>query len=303
MNVIGYRRIFLFASSALVLASILAIIFFGLHRGIDFLGGTLWQVKINDGNISQDTVRNYFEQNLGEKNVSVYTDVSTGSIIVRLEHISEQDHQTYLAALKKQFGKVEEQRFDSIGPAVGKSVEIKAAWAILLVLVGISLYVTFAFRKVSYPIKSWKYGVITLVTLFHDAIIPMGLFALLGRILGVEVDINFVVAVLVVMGFSVHDTIVVFDRIRENLTVNRQNMSYDNLSKTINDSINQTMARSINTSLTLVLVLLALLFLGPVSLRYFVLTILVGVSVGAYSSIFIASPALLMVSKVKSKNK
>lgn len=303
MNIIGHRKIFLFASSALVIASVLAITFFGLHRGIDFLGGTLWQMKINNGNVSQDAVRAYFEQNLGEKNVSVYTDQSAQSIIVRLGHISEQDHQSDLAYLRKQFGKVEEQRFDSIGPAVGRSVETKAAWAILLVLLGISLYVTFAFRKVSYPIKSWKYGAITLITLFHDAIIPMGLFAVLGRILGVEVDINFVVAILVVMGFSVHDTIVVFDRIRENLTVNRQNMNYENLSKVINDSINQTMARSINTSLTLVLVLLALLFLGPVSLRYFVLTILVGVTVGAYSSIFIASPSLLLVSKIRKKMK
>lgn len=301
MNIIGYRKIFLLVSSALVLLSILAIAFFGLHRGIDFLGGTQWQLKINNGNMSQDEVRNFFERNLKEKNVSVYADTSTNSIIVRLSHISEANHQQYLKDLEQKFSRVEEQRFDAIGPAVGKSVENRAVWAIVLVLIGISLYVTFAFRKVSYPIKSWKYGVITLITLFHDAIIPIGLFAVLGYFLGVEVDINFVVAVLVVMGFSVHDTIVVFDRIRENLLVRRQGLDFESLSGVINSSINQTIARSINTSLTLVIVLLSLLFLGPVYLRYFMLTILVGVTVGAYSSIFVASPTLLITSRAKSR--
>jgi len=229
----------------------------------------------------------------------VYADTSTNTLIARMEAVSEADHQRFLTFLKQKFGAVEEQRFDTIGPAVGKSVEQKAIWAVLLVLVGISLYVTFAFRKVSYPIKSWKYGAITLVTLFHDVLIPLGLYAVLGHFFGVEVDINFVVAVLVVMGFSVHDTIVVFDRIRENLLHYRQNVDAAGLETVINKSVNETMVRSINTSMTLILVLLALVFLGPVSLKYFIITILVGVTVGTYSSIFVASPLLFLVSRVQ----
>ncbi len=158
------------------------------------------------------------------------------------------------------------------------------------------MYIAFAFRKVSYPIKSWKYGIIALITLFHDVIIPAGLLAVLGWRLGIEVDTHFVVALLVVMGFSIHDTIVVFDRIRENLLLQKTHLD---LPIIINNSINQAFVRSINTSLTLILVLLALFFFGPVTLKYFVLTVLVGTTVGTYSSIFVASPLLLLRSSYK----
>jgi preprotein translocase subunit SecF len=160
------------------------------------------------------------------------------------------------------------------------------------VILGISLYIAFAFRKVSHPVQSWKYGLITLATLVHDTVIPAGLFAVLGRFAGVEIDINFLVALLLVMGFSVHDTIVVFDRIRENLRIGiGKQSSFEEL---VNTSVNQTMARSINTSLTLVLVLLALYFFGSAVLSYFILAILVGVIFGTYSSIFVASPLLTL---------
>jgi len=157
------------------------------------------------------------------------------------------------------------------------------------VLLGISLYVIYAFRKSSAFIKSWKYGFIVLLTLFHDIVIPTGLLAFLGWKFGVELDTKFIVALLVIMGFSVHDTIVVFDRIRENLSISRGKFD---LSQTVNFSVKQTIARSINTSLTLIIALVALFFLGPASLKYFILIILVGTITGTYSSIFIASPLL-----------
>ena len=160
-------------------------------------------------------------------------------------------------------------------------------------LVGISLYIAYAFRKTSRPVSSWKYGWITLLTLFHDVSIPAGLLAILGHFRGVEIDTNALVALLVVMGFSVHDTIVVFDRVRENLLLNRGKQNFGDV---VNASVNQSMARSINTSLTLILVLIALIFVGPPSLFYFVLLLLVGVITGIYSSIFIASPLLVAVS-------
>ncbi len=161
----------------------------------------------------------------------------------------------------------------------------------IFVILGISFYVAFAFRKVYQPVSSWVYGLITLLTLFHDVVIPAGLLALLGHYARIEIDSNFVVALLVVMGFSVHDTIVVFDRIRENLLLDRGKTAFSEL---VNRSINQTMARSVNTSLTLIFVLLAIYFVGPISLHYFVLTLLVGVTTGIYSSIFVASPLLVI---------
>jgi preprotein translocase subunit SecF len=206
-------------------------------------------------------------------------------------------HATYRAALEKDFGTAEELDYETIGPAIGNELRGKATWAFLAVLLTISLYIAFAFRHVSRPISSWKYGFVTLGTLFHDALIPLGLVAYLGYAQGVEINTNIVVAILVIIGFSVHDTIVVFDRIRENLrTEKASSFSFDAL---VNRSMNQTMIRSINTSLTLVLTLTALLLLGSANLFYFVLTILVGVVIGTYSSIFIASPLLTLWNRRK----
>jgi preprotein translocase subunit SecF len=274
-----------------VLASVIAIAVFGFQPGIDFVGGTMWQIRLATSNqpLATSEIKDFFEKDLGVKNITVFPADNNG-FLIRFGHISEEQHQQYLKSLKNKFGEVEELRFEGIGPTIGKELKSKAVWAIIMVMLGISLYVAFAFRKVSYPIKSWKYGIITLITLFHDVIIPAGLLAVLGRQLGIEIDTNFVVALLVVMGFSVHDTIVVFDRIRENLLLQKNRLD---LPVIINNSINQTFVRSINTSLTLILVLLALFFFGPVTLKYFILTILVGTTIGTYSSIFVASPLLL----------
>ncbi len=281
-----------------MLASIIAIAVFGFQPGIDFAGGTMWQVKLTTNDQQQTTkdIKDFFEKDLEVKNIIVFPAENNNGFLIRFGHISEEQHQNYLSALKNKFGDIEELRFEGIGPTIGKELKRKAVWAIIMVMLGISLYIAFAFRKVSYPIKSWKYGIITLITLFHDVIIPAGLLAVLGRRLGIEIDTNFVVALLVVMGFSVHDTIVVFDRIRENLLLQKNRLD---LPVIINNSVNQTFVRSINTSLTLILVLLALFFFGPVTLKYFILTILVGTTVGTYSSIFVASPLLLYRSSFK----
>lgn len=313
MNIIGHRKIFLTISGLLVFASLAAIIIFGFRPGIDFVGGTLWQIILTNADLTQtntEEVKIFFEKELGVKNITVFP-AENNSFLLRLPHISEEEHQQYLQALKDKFSPpesvlgphqsvsaVEEMRFEGIGPSIGRELRRKAVWALSLVLLGISLYIAFAFRKVSYPIKSFKYGIITLITLFHDIIIPTGLLAVLGWKFGLEIDTNFVVALLVIMGFSVHDTIVVFDRIRENLLLQRAKLD---LSSVINQSVNQTLARSINTSLTLIFVLLVLFFFGPITLKYFVLTILVGTIVGTYSSIFVASPLLLIISPKQEK--
>ena len=233
-----------------------------------------------------------FENELNVKNATVYPESESQSYLIKLGHISEEEHQQYLTALKNKFGDMEELRYETIGPTIGKELKGKAVWAVILVILGISLYVAYAFRKVSYPVKSWKYGIITLITLFHDVIVSVGALALLGWKFGVELDTKFIVALLVIIGFSVHDTIVVFDRIRENLLLDS---GRKDLKEIINDSVRQTFVRSVNTSLTLVLTLLALFFYGPLSLKYFVLLIMTGTIIGTYSSIFIASPSLLFL--------
>lgn len=294
MNLIKFRYIFFFISGALIIASITAVLTYGLKPGIDFTGGTLWQIHLTQNNAKQTQniteIKNFFENNLNIKNAVVYPETESQSYLIKFGHISEEEHLQYLTSLKNEFKEIEEMRYETIGPAIGKELKNKAIWAVALVLLGISLYVAYAFRKISYPVKSWKYGIITLLTLFHDAIISIGALTIFGQKFGIESDTKFIVALLVIVGFSVHDTIVVFDRIRENLLINGV---HKDLKEIINNSVRQTFARSVNTSLTLVLTLLALFFYGPLSLKYFVLLIMTGTVIGTYSSIFIASPSLL----------
>ena len=296
VDVIGKRKIYLSISGVLVGAAILAIAVFGFAEGIDFTGGTLWQFKAP--NVAIEAVSKAFSEDLKVSDAKLTFDQSSGIFFARLKNVSETDHQNYIKVLSGEYSGFEEMTFSSIGPSVGADLRQKSILALILVLVGISLYIAFAFRKIYQPISSFKYGVTTLVSLLHDVAIPAGLLAILGYYGTVEIDTNFIVALLVVMGFSVHDTIVVFDRIRENLLLYRTKKEFGEI---INDSVNQTIARSINTSLTLILVLLALLFLGPANLHYFVLTLLVGVTVGIYSSIFVASPLLYVWHKFSSK--
>jgi preprotein translocase subunit SecF len=298
MDVIAKRNIFLSFSGILVVASIICIFVFGLKPGIDLIGGTQWNIAVKNGDVNEVMIKETL-LGINEREVSVKM-ASDGSYLIRMLDTEETLHQEYLTALISKFGEIEEKNFSSIGPAIGSELRAKAIWAIILVLFGISLYIAFAFRKVSRPIQSWKYGISTLITLFHDVVIPAGLLAVLGKLKGIEIDTNFIVALLVVMGFSVHDTIVVFDRIRENILLSRgKNI---NLKDIINFSIKETMVRSINTSLTLILVLFALIFFGPTPLFYFVLTIMVGTIFGTYSSIFVASPLLYVWEKLNSKH-
>lgn len=278
----------------LVVISWVLVAVFGLRSGIDLKGGTEWQISFSSSTavISGELLETILSKKNEEEKASVKM-LAEGEFLIRLPNINENEHAFYLSEFNK-LGKVEEKKFSSIGPTIGAELRRKSIFAIFAVLISISLYIAWAFRKVSEPVKSWKYGVVTLVTLLHDVSIPTGLLVLLGVFYNVQMDSNFIVALLVVMGFSVHDTIVVFDRIRENLLLNRHRKKLEEI---INYSIKETMVRSINTSLTLVLVLITMLFWGPESLFYFVLTILVGTIFGTYSSIFVASPLLFIWQK------
>lgn len=288
--VLRHKNYFLIGSILLILLGGATVAVFGFKLGIDFTSGSLWQIKIP--NVTPVDVRDAFRTDLGIEEVGLSYDSETQTYSISFKEITDAERQTYLGILKQKFGEgVESLDFWTISPVVSQELKRKAILAIALVALAISLYIAFAFRKVSRPISSWKYGVVTLFTLVHDVAIPAGLFAILGKTIGATVDTNFVVALLFVMGFSVHDTIVVFDRVRENLILFRDKMKLDEI---VNQSILQTLHRSINTTLTLVLVLLAIYFFGPESIKLFILTILVGTVAGAYSSILVASPLLAL---------
>jgi preprotein translocase subunit SecF len=184
---------------------------------------------------------------------------------------------------------VEEKRFNSIGPVIGQELKDKSLWAMLIVLIAIVLYIAYVFRKISKPVESWKYGISAIIALAHDVIIILGIFSVLGYFMGAEIDAFFISALLTILGFSVNDTIVTFDRVRENLH-KKQHLTFKEL---INISINETITRSINTSLTTFVVLLSVFIFGGETIRFFVLALILGVVIGTYSSIFIASPLLL----------
>ncbi len=293
-ELLRYKSWFLGFSAILMAVSIAAVVVFGLTPGTDLLGGTRWQIRFTDGSVETAAVVEALKSAGAEAHATVNEE---GIITIRVGAIDEPLHAAYRTALAE-LGTLEELNFSSVGPTVGAELQKKAVNAIIFVLVGISLYIAWAFRKVSAPVKSWKYGVVTLISLLHDVVVPTGLLAVLGAVRGVEVDTNFIVALLVVMGFSVHDTIVVFDRIRENLLHAQGKADFGGI---VNQSVRETFARSVNTSLTLVLVLVALMAVGPASLFYFTLVILVGTVVGTYSSIFVASPLLYLSGRGKGK--
>ncbi len=300
MNFIKTGKIFVTVSAILVLISIVLVSTLHLKTGIDLKGGTKWSVEIKNEKANENLIAEALQKNREDKDVGVRK-AEGSEYVIRLGTITENEHQEYKTLLVKEFGELREVQFSSIGPVIGRELASQAIWAIILVLLGISLYVAFAFRKSSQKIRSWKYGVVTLVTLFHDVAIPAGLLAILGVWKGVELDTNLIVALLVVIGFSVHDTIVVFDRIREHII--KSGIKNIPLEMIMNQSVEETIARSINTSLTLIIVLLALLGFGPANLFYFVLIILVGTVIGTYSSIFVATPLLYLWAGRKTEEK
>lgn len=297
LDIIGKRKIYYIISGIFIMASIIALLLWGLEFGIDFKGGSILEVIYPDNKRPETNqiIGSLKSLNLNDLRISP---VGDNGVNFRFRETDEATHQEIIKILNLNNNNVEERRFSSIGPTVGIELKQKSIKAIIIVLFGISLYIAWAFRKVSLPLSSWRYGVATLAALFHDLIIPIGLFAFLGHFYGVEIGTNFIVALLVILGFSVHDTIVVFDRIRENL---KRYASLDFVSL-VNQSINQTLVRSINTSFTVLLTLLALYVFGGESLKYFILALMVGIFSGTYSSIFIASPLLVSWFKVSNKN-
>lgn len=288
---IKYSKIWLWMSAALAVLSLLAVLLWGLKPSIDFTGGSLMELKFSEERMTQESVN---EVLTGFNLPATIQNTQDKNLIIRTSFLDEGKHQEVLDALKgKAKGEVVETSFETIGPAVSDQLRSRSLWAIVFVSIGIILYVAYAFRQVSYPVASWKYGLLAIIALLHDLLIVIGVFAVLGRFAGVEVDMTFIIALLTVLGYSVNDTIVVYDRIRENLMRHKTN----NFSDIVNNGLNQTLWRSINTSATTMLTLFALYFFGGATIHNFVLALLIGVASGAYSSIFIASPLLVVVEK------
>lgn len=286
LQIIPKRNLFLTIAVAMTLAGIIALFLWQLRLGIDFTGGSLLEVVYTGNRPAVEVLK----QKVGSVGIKEYEVKLAGdhSVMFRFGAISEETHEKVLAELKKDDANLIQKSFESIGPVIGEELKTKSLWALVMALLMIMTYITYVFRKVSYPVASWKYGVSAIFALLHDVIFVLGIFAVLGKFAGIEVTSSFIPAFLTILGFSVHDTIVIFDRIRENLLKYRGNFE-----EIVNKSLNETIVRSINTSFTVLLVLFALYLLGGDTLKTFALALLFGIGVGTYSSIFVASPILV----------
>ena len=288
MDIIGKKKIYFLISLILIIPGLISLFLFGLNLSIEFTGGSRITLSfpqdLNDSQVSD--IRNIFE----EKKVRVSgVEKSNELVFIRTSPIDQKTYSQFIQELSKKYPKVSEESFETVGPTIGREITQNAIKAIILASVLVVVYISWVFRKVPKPASSIRFGVSTVIALFHDILVVLGAFSIFGHFFGVEIDSLFITAMLTIIGFSVHDTIVVFDRIRENLP-----KSTGSFSKIVNDSINQTLARSLNTSLTVLLVLLAMLLFGGESIRWFVVALLIGVASGTYSSIFNAAPILVV---------
>jgi preprotein translocase subunit SecF len=297
MFVVTYRKIFFALSGLFVALSLGALALFGLNLGIEFTGGS--QTEVTYVGIRPDALS--VEAELNNLALGSYSLRAGGPnvYILRTRDLSDAEQTAVIEALSlKDSAELTVDRLSSIGPTLGRELQFKALIAITTVIVAIVLYIAYTFRHVSRPVASWKYGVIAILALVHNIIIPLGLFAVLGKFFGSEVDVLFVVALLTILGSSVNDTIVVFDRVRENLKENLRLNRKEDFELTVGKSLEQTYVRSLNISIAIVLVLLALFFLGAHTTQDFSLALLVGIIAGTYSSIFLATPLLVTVERL-----
>jgi len=287
LDIVGKRYWYFALSLIIIIPGIIALILWGLPIGIDFTGGSLFEVNFGSGNPPEPAqiVLLYEEFGIGDP---IVQSVGSSEISARSKAIDDETAARLVEEMEARFdGPVTIMRFESVGPAVGSEVAQRAAGAVGLAALGIMLYITYAFRGAP---NAFRYGAAAIIAMLHDVAVVIGVEAILGHYLGWEVDALFLTALLTVIGFSVHDSIVVFDRIRENQRIHRR-LNYETL---VNHSIVQTLDRSINTQLTVMLTLLALLLFGGVTTRHFVTILLIGVFSGTYSSIFNAAPILVV---------
>lgn len=283
---IKYRKIYFIFSGILIIASIMALVVFGLKPGIDFIGGSILEIEYQEERPGNQEMREKLADfDLG----TIYVQpTEERGIILKMKDISEETHQQVLEKLQENGDLVEERRFETIGPMIGQELKNKTKIVIVVALLSMILYIALAFRRIQKPLRSWVYGFASAVALFHDILIPLAAFAVLGRFYNIEITIPIITALLAVLGYSINNTVVVFDRIRENLLKRGETFE-----QTVDISLNQTLTRQINTSLTTLFVCAAIFFFGGVTLKYFALALILGIIAGTYSSIFLAGPLLI----------
>lgn len=286
INIVKRRYLYFAISLIVIIPGIAALLAWGLPAGIDFSGGSLLEIRFNSVLPETEQVLEIFT-GFGFSDAQIQT-AGSDKLIIRTKVMDESALASILAEIETGLqADIELDRFESVGPSIGKEVALRAAGAVGLAALGILLYITYAFRGVKH---AFRYGVAAIIAMLHDVVVVLGVEAILGHFLGWEADSLFLTALLTIIGFSVHDSIVVFDRIRENERINRK-QPYETV---VNISIVQTLARSINTQLTVMFTLLSLVLFGGSTIRHFVLILLIGVFSGTYSSIFNASPILVV---------
>ena len=294
MKLQKYQNYFFIIPAVTSVMAIMAILVWGLQAGIDLKGGSLLQVKYPEGRPQLEQVQEKVDTlEFGEIRIQPSNE---NDYILRQRDLNPSEKKSLDEALAS-FGTIEEVQFNSVGPTIGQELMDKAWWAIGMIALLTIAFIAFAFRGISVPVASWKYGVVAIATLLHDILIPTGLFAYLGHAHDAEVGALFIVAVLTILGISINDTIVVFDRIRENLHLNIAAKKVEPFADVVWRSITQTLTRSLNTSLTVIVMLVALYISGPDSTKDFALTLIVGMIAGTYSSILVASPLLVVIEK------
>lgn len=293
LPIIKNTHIWAFFSGMLIAASIAATLLFGLNLGLDFTGGTLLEVELGKSTTAEaltDDIYAVEQAQQGDFGDPQIVSTDQGTYIIRIKHIGEAEHDALLAKFTEKYTTAEEIRFTTVGPTIGETLKQKAILALIVALIMIVFYIAFAFRKIPREVSPWRFGMCAIAALVHDILIVTGVFVLLGHFMGIEIDALFITALLTIMGFSVHDTIVVFDRVRENLHFREAG---EKLEDTTNKALNQTMARSLNTSISTLITVVALVILGAESIKMFVLALTIGIIAGTYSSIFVASPLLV----------
>lgn len=290
IDIIGKKWWYLIFSTVVIIPGLISLIIWGIRPAIDFTGGTLLEFQFlkKDSQIVNSDLRKALEKE--ELEIGSIQQSGENTFLVRLKSLDKDKSQKLFSGLSETYGEVKQIRSETVGPLIGQETAQNALKAIIVASIAIIIYVALAFRHIPKPYSSWRFGICAVFALIHDILVVVGIFSLLGHFYRVEVDSLFITALLTVMGFSVHDSIVVFDRIRENLI----HLTGKEFSRIVNESIVQTLARSLSTSMTVIITLVALLLFGGESTRWFIAALLIGIISGTYSSIFNAAPLLVI---------
>ncbi len=290
MNITKKRSIWFTISGFLVSTAVAFIVIFGFNFGLDFTGGARWQLDFSEETeTSVEGLKDFFATQDLQQAVQIQ-ESGAGEYLITIEDLPDAEIQALAASLRSDVGEFTETSYRKVDSNIGQSFKQKALFAILAALIGIIIFVAIAFQKIPESIGAFRFGMVTIIALFHDILIILGVFLALGYFFDVELDLQFLTALLATLGFSVNDTIVILDRVRENIDRSKGKKAFEDV---IEDSVKQTITRSINTSFSTLLPLLALLFLGADSIFFFILALVVGIVIGTYSSIFLAAPLLV----------